>query len=49
VAVLEDEEKQLTSRLREELLRYPNLPSESVQTVAAKTTTKKCVAGVIPG
>jgi seryl-tRNA synthetase len=28
VAVLEDEEKQLTVRLREELLRYPNLPSE---------------------
>ena len=29
VAVLEDEEKQLTARLREELLSYPNLPSEA--------------------
>ena len=29
VAVLEDEEKQLTARLREELLTYPNLPSKA--------------------
>ncbi len=28
VAVLEDEEKQLTTRLRDELLSYPNLPSD---------------------
>ena len=28
VAVLEDEEKQLTARLREDLLSYPNLPSD---------------------
>ena len=29
VAVLEDEEKKLTAQLREELLSYPNLPSEA--------------------
>jgi seryl-tRNA synthetase len=48
VAVFEEEEKALSSQLRDQLLSLPNLPSHSVQMGRTNTTTSKCVAGGHP-
>ena len=48
VAVLEDEEKQLTAKLREQLLALPNLPAAACPEVSAKTTTRRSAVGATP-
>lgn len=49
VSVLEEEEKALEARLREQLLAFPNLPSPSAQRVPAKPRTWSDAAGARPG
>lgn len=49
VTVLEEEEKSLEARLRDQLLAFPNLPSPSALTAPVKPRTWSGVAGAPPG
>ena len=45
VAVLEEEEKHLSTQLKEQLLTYPNLPSPDCPEGKTRATTSSCAAG----